>query len=91
MNKPESEIDKRVKEIANYFIAHSSTVRATAKVFYVSKSTVHKDLTDRLPLISPTLSKKVSTILEKNKAERAIRGGNATKEKYLLRKKEQSE
>lgn len=91
MNKqPKSNIDKRVKKVAIYYIAHSSTVRATAEIFGVSKSTIHKDLTDRLPRVSPSLYEQVLLILERNKKERAIRGGNATKEKYLLMKEASS-
>lgn len=77
------EIEKRVEEISTYFINSQSTVRATAQKFGLSRSTVHKDLTERLPQISLTQFKKVNFILQKNKAERAIRGGNATRKKYL--------
>lgn len=85
MSKKE-EIDKRVIDVAKYFISTKSTVRATAKHFDVSKSTVHKDLTERLRKISPALYAEVYEILQKNKAERAIRGGIATKKKYLAMK-----
>ncbi|MDU2694966.1 MAG: sporulation transcriptional regulator SpoIIID, partial [Intestinibacter bartlettii] len=64
-----------------------STVRQTAKVFGVSKSTVHKDVTERLEEIQPTLASEVKQILEKNKSERHIRGGMATKLKYQQQKK----
>lgn len=63
-------------------VIHKTTVRATAKEFGISKSTVHKDLTDRLPKTSPQLYKQVKAILEENKRERHIRGGLATKHKY---------
>lgn len=79
-------IKERVISIANYTIAKKSTVRATAKAFNVSKSTVHKDLTDRLPIISKSLFQEVSVILQQNKDERHLRGGLATKEKYLRMK-----
>lgn len=64
-------------------IAHNATVRSTAKAFGVSKSTVHKDLTERLPEQSPKLYERVKSVLEKNKQERHIRGGLATKKKYM--------
>ena len=69
--------------IANYIIEHNATVRQTAKAFGVSKSTVHKDVTDRLMQINPTLAKQARQVLDVNKSERHIRGGMATKEKYL--------
>ncbi|WP_051585838.1 sporulation transcriptional regulator SpoIIID [Caldanaerobius polysaccharolyticus] len=75
-------IDERVVEIAKYVIKAEATVRETASVFGVSKSTVHKDMTERLPKINPELYKGVKNVLEKNKAERHIRGGKATRLKY---------
>ncbi|NLM04016.1 MAG: sporulation transcriptional regulator SpoIIID [Clostridiales bacterium] len=75
-------IEKRVIDIAHYIIEERSTVRQTAQVFGVSKSTVHKDITERLPKINPLVARKVKDILEVNKAERHIRGGRATKMKY---------
>ncbi len=75
-------IQERALEIASYILEHNSTVREAAKVFKVSKSTVHKDMADRLPKINPTLAKNVKKILDQNKAERHIRGGNATYLKY---------
>lgn len=75
-------IEERAVEIAEHIINKKTTVRQTAKVFGVSKSTVHKDVTERLPKINPLLANKVKKILEKNKAERHIRGGKATKMKY---------
>ena len=68
-------------------IEKKATVRSTAKVFGISKSTVHKDLTERLPELSPELFKSVKKILEQNKMERHIRGGLATKHKYEIRNK----
>ena len=68
--------------LGEYMVIHKTTVRATAKEFGISKSTVHKDLTDRLPKTSPQLYKQVKAILEENKRERHIRGGLATKHKY---------
>lgn len=75
-------IEERVYEIANYIIDNNCTVRAAAKRFEVSKSTVHKDVVDRLPEISASLFEAVREILDGNKAERHIRGGLATKAKY---------
>lgn len=69
--------------MAEYIIENNSTVRAAAKHFHISKSTVHKDVTERLIKINPALAKKVHTILDENKAERHIRGGLATREKYM--------
>ena len=76
-------IEERAVEIAYYIIEHKATVRQTAKAFGVSKSTIHKDCTDRLREINPSLAKEVRGILDINKKERHIRGGMATKEKYL--------
>ena len=75
-------IEDRVIEIANYIIDNNSTVRAAAKVFHVSKSTVHKDLQERLLRVNRDLYKQCKRILDKNKAERHIRGGLATRRKY---------
>lgn len=75
-------IQKRVLEISNYIIESKSTVRQTATVFGVSKSTVHKDMRERLPLINEGIFLQVQEILESNKAERHMRGGMATKRKY---------
>ena len=67
---------------AEYIIEHKATVRSAAKKFGVSKSTIHKDVSERLRHLNPNLYSEVKTILEKNKQERHIRGGKATKEKY---------
>jgi putative DeoR family transcriptional regulator (stage III sporulation protein D) len=75
-------IEERVLEIADYIIETGSTVRDAAKVFKVSKSTVHKDVSERLPIINPIVWDKVRQVLEQNKAERHIRGGLATQRKY---------
>lgn len=75
-------IEKRAVEIANYIINEGATVRQTARIFGVSKSTVHKDVTERLPKINPLMANQVKDILDANKAERHIRGGKATKMKY---------
>lgn len=78
-------IEERAISIANYIIDSNATVRQTAKTFGVSKSTVHKDVTDRLMQINPTLAKQARQVLDVNKSERHIRGGLATKEKYAHR------
>ncbi|MFS8541104.1 MAG: sporulation transcriptional regulator SpoIIID [Tissierellales bacterium] len=75
-------IEERALEIAKYIISEKATVRQAAGVFGVSKSTVHKDVTERLPKINPLIAAMVKQVLEKNKAERHIRGGKATKLKY---------
>ena len=79
-------IEERAVEIANYIIETNTTVRETAKVFGVSKSTVHKDVTERLPKINQQIAKDVKVVLDKNKAERHLRGGLATKMKYQNKK-----
>ncbi len=76
-------IEERAIEIANYIIENNATVRQTAKMFGVSKSTVHKDVTERLVQLNPNLAKEARKVLDINKSERHIRGGLATKEKYL--------
>ena len=75
-------IEKRAIELAHYIINSKDTVRGAASKFGISKSTVHKDLSERLLKINPVLAKEVRKILDKNKAERHIRGGMATKLKY---------
>lgn len=75
-------IEERAIELAHYIIEKKTTVRAAAKKFGISKSTVHKDVTERLMKIKPDLADEVRVILEENKAERHIRGGEATKAKY---------
>ena len=75
--------DKRAEEIGKYIINTGSTVRAAAKVFGISKSTVHKDGTERLKHINYNLYLKVRKVLDKNKKERHLRGGSATRKKFL--------
>lgn len=75
-------IEKRALEIAQYIIDTGATVREAARAHKVSKSTVHKDMSERLPRINVQMYKQVKRILEKNKAERHIRGGKATYLKY---------
>lgn len=75
-------IEERVMEISRYILESKGTVRQAAHVFGVSKSTVHKDLTERLPRMNDVVAQQVRGILEVNKAERHIRGGEATRKKY---------
>lgn len=75
-------IEDRAIELAHYIIDSKDTVRGAAKKFGISKSTVHKDVSERLEKINPVLAKEVRKILDENKAERHIRGGMATKLKY---------
>lgn len=77
-----TDIEERACDLALYIIEHKSTVRAAAKQFGISKSTVHKDLSQRLPAFNRTLYLQVKKILDLNKAERHIRGGIATRRKY---------
>ena len=72
----------RAEILGEYIIDTGATVRATAKVFKISKSTVHKDVTERLYHINRELYKRVDAVLQKNKSERHIRGGIATRKKY---------
>ena len=75
-------LEKRACELAVYIIETGATVRATGKKYGISKSTVHKDLAQRLPLCNEQLYQQVRQVLEHNKAQRHIRGGNATKQLY---------
>ena len=79
-------IEERAVSVAEYIIESNATVRQTAKVFGISKSTVHKDVTQRLKDMTPALAREARLVLDKNKSERHIRGGIATREKYLHRK-----
>lgn len=72
----------RAVEIGEYIVENRTTVRVAAKVFGISKSTVHMDVTDKLEKINPSLFRQVRCILDENKAQRHIRGGLATREKY---------
>ena len=80
-------IEERACALAVYIIETGATVRSAAKYFGISKSTVHKDLSQRLPQYNKTLYQQVRQILNLNKAERHIRGGQATRKKYQLQKK----
>ena len=76
-------IEERVMNVAEYIVEHEATVRAAASKFGISKSTVHHDMQVRLKGIDADMAERVRAILDKNKSERHIRGGMATKEKYL--------
>ncbi len=78
-------IRRRVLEVGTYIINTKATVRQAAEVFDVSKSTIHKDVTERLPRVNKDLARRVKKVLENNKAERHIRGGEATRKKYRRR------
>lgn len=75
-------IEERAVELAQYILEHRATVRAAAARFGISKSTVHKDLAERLPGLNRALYRQVKAVLEENKAQRHIRGGIATRKKY---------
>ncbi len=76
--------EDRAIMLAHYIVENGATVRATAKMYGISKSTVHKDITERLPKISVALASQVKKVLNYNKAQRHLRGGEATKHKYEL-------
>ena len=80
-------LEKRTVILGEYIVEHGSTVRDAAKSFGISKSTVHKDVSQRLKRINPQLYGEVKQVLEHNKAQRHIRGGLATREKYLRKTK----
>ncbi len=80
------DIESRTIDLAKYIIDNKTTVRDAAKKFGISKSTVHKDLTERLPKINRGLYEATRVILDENRKERHIRGGLATREKYLKQK-----
>lgn len=84
-------VEERAVELAEYIIENKATVRFTAKKFGISKSTVHKDVSQRLRYLSPELYIQVKEILDYNKAQRHLRGGIATKNKYLRKQREKSE
>ncbi len=77
---------ERAVRLGEYIAEHGATVRSTARVFGISKSTVHKDISARLPSLQPALYEEVKAIIEKNKQERHIRGGMATKRKYAAKR-----
>lgn len=79
-------IEERVYELAHYILDNRATVRSAAKKYNVSKSTVHKDITERLAALDGALAGRVHAVLAENKAERHIRGGLATREKYKQRR-----
>ena len=75
-------VEERAVELGEYIIENNATVRAAAKKFHISKSTVHKDVSDRLRVVNPQLYHQVRGVLDINKAQRHIRGGIAPREKY---------
>lgn len=79
-------VEERAAMLGTYIIESKATVRKAAQKFNISKSTVHKDVSERLKYINPQLYKEVKTVLELNKAQRHIRGGLATKKKYSEKK-----
>jgi putative DeoR family transcriptional regulator (stage III sporulation protein D) len=79
--------EERAVTLAQYIIEHNATVRQAAKAFDISKSTVHKDVSERMRQLSPTLYEQCRAVLETNKSERHIRGGLATRAKYARIKK----
>jgi len=85
----ENSLEERAIQLARYMVENNATVRQTATVFGISKSTVHKDLTERLPSISHPLAEQARQVLDVNKAERHIRGGMATRDKYLSRHRQE--
>ena len=76
---------ERCEVLGEYVVDTGATVRATANKFGISKSTVHKDLAYKLKIINPSIYTRVKEILDKNKSERHLRGGEATKQKYIVR------
>lgn len=76
---------RRCELLGNYMVEHGATVRETAKRFGISKSTVHKDVTNELRTVNPALYEQVYEVLQKNKEERHLRGGEATRKKYKER------
>ena len=79
------EVQNRATEAAEHILKTGATVRACAEAFGVSKTTIHKDMRERLPELSETMARQVDAVLRKNREERHIRGGQATREKYLRR------
>ena len=77
------QIEERAAEVAHYIVDNNATVRRAAKAFGISKSTIHKDVAERLLKINPALAEEARKVLDVNKQERHLRGGMATKEKYL--------
>jgi len=75
-------VEERAVELGEYILENKTTVRAAAKRFHISKSTVHKDVTSRLQEVNPQLYDRVKEVLAVNKAQRHIRGGQATRQKY---------
>lgn len=81
------QIEERAVTVAEYIVEKNATVRQAAKTFGISKSTVHKDITDRLSALNPALAEQARGVLDRNKSERHIRGGMATKKMYDSKRK----
>ena len=81
-------IERRVLQAADYIVANGATVRQAARVLGVSKSTVHKDMELRLPQLSGALAREVTAVFARNKAERHLRGGEATRRRYAQMKEQ---
>lgn len=90
MKKQTEFLEDRCVKLGEYILEHKATVRSTAKEFGISKSTVHKDVTERLSKMNHSLYQEVKKILDINKKERHIRGGLATKQKYFLRQQQKT-
>ena len=82
------EVQRRVAAAARHILKTGATVRACAETFGVSKTTIHKDMRERLPGLDPAMARRVDGVLNKNREERHIRGGQATKEKYVRQREE---
>lgn len=91
LTRSREELNLRAIRLGEYMVAQRATVRSTAKHFGISKSTVHKDISTKLPQLAPSLSEEVQGVITQNKQERHIRGGLATKQKYEQRKEKDKE
>ena len=85
------QIEERAAMVAQYIVENNATVRQAAKQFGISKSTVHKDITDRLVPVNPVLAEQTRQVLNQNKSERHIRGGMATKKMYDSKRKRRAD
>ena len=81
------EVQRRVAAAARHILRTGATVRACAEIFGVSKTTIHKDMRERLPQLDPAQARKVDAVLRRNREERHLRGGRATREKYIRRRR----
>lgn len=81
------EVQRRVAAAARHILKTGATVRACAEIFGVSKTTIHKDMRERLPQLDPAQARRVDAVLRRNREERHLRGGQATREKYIRRRR----